>query len=125
MKGLIVKSHIAKEHDILNISIPDGFVDVMINISRDNGIYWNVGGFKMAENTHYSWKGGEIQIGDEVSIKLSNINNPSPPLCQESHTSIKRRMTEDVNIYDEEIWKRKIELYHRIETILKNEKIID
>ncbi len=121
MKGLIVKSNLAGEKETLKVAIPDGLVDVGLNITRYEGAYWSVGGLKMPEGIHFGWKGGTLKPGDEIEVEFADIEDTLPCEYQESHASLKERMTEMLNHDDDtEAWQRKLERYHRLKAILES-----
>lgn len=45
MKGLIIK----RGNEVCKAGIPDNGVSLMVNITRYEGAYWNVGGLKCLE----------------------------------------------------------------------------
>ncbi len=120
MKGLIVKSNLAGEKETLKVAIPEGLVDVGLNITRYDGAYWSVGGLKMPEGIHFGWKGGALKPGDEIEVEFADIENTAPCEHQESHASLKERMMEVAkNNDDAEAWQRKLDRYHRLKAILE------
>lgn len=125
MKGLIIKTNIAGDIDRLEVAISEGFVEATFNITRNEG-YWNVGGLKMPEGIHYSWKGGTLQPGDEVLIEFTDVEKSDPHTYEESHTSLKERMIalKGSNNTDNKVWQQKIELYNRLKSLLEKENLI-
>ncbi len=121
MKGLIIKSNLAGEKETLKVAIPDGLVDIGLNITRYEGAYWSVGGLKIPEGIHFGWKGGALKPGDEIEVEFADVEDTLPCEYQESHASLKERMTEMLNHDDDaEAWQRKLERYHRLKAILES-----
>lgn len=54
MKGMIVKSKIAEECEMLEVAIPNGVVDAHVEMNRYSGPNWGVGGLKIPEEVHVS-----------------------------------------------------------------------
>ncbi|MBR2359449.1 MAG: hypothetical protein IKA75_03410 [Bacteroidaceae bacterium] len=127
MKGMIVKSKVAEEYEMLEVAIPNGVVDVHVEMNRYNGPNWGVGGLKIPEEEHVSWRGGHLQFGDEIQIEFTDIEQPAPHVYQESHSDLKKRMVmiSNDNDKDEEIWQRKLERYYRLKVILESEGLIE
>ena len=127
MKGMIVKSKIAEEYEMLEVAIPNGVVDVHVETNRYSDPRWGVGGLKMPEEIHVSWKGGHLQVGDEIQVEFADIEQSAPHVYQESHSDLKERMIMISNDSDKdkEIWQRKLERYYRLKTILEAEGLIE
>lgn len=126
MKGMIVKSNLGGKQDYLEVGLPDGLVDAMVNITRYEGAYWTVGGLKMPEEIHLTWAGGNLTLGDEIEIEIVDVDKSASCVHEESHASLKKRMiavAEDEN--DPILWKRKLEHYYRLKAILEDENLIE
>lgn len=128
MKGMIVKSLIGGEHETLQVALPDGVSDVHVEMNR----YYNeprlgVGGLKLPDGIHVSWKGSKLQPGDEIHVEFADIEQPAPLVYQESHESLKERMTATLadNNENKELWQRKLERYHRLKALLEEEGLIE
>ena len=124
MKGLIVNTRIAGECERLEVALPEGSVDVSIELNR-YAQTMGVGGYDVANDTHLAfWKGAHLLPGDEIQIEYADIENPLPPIHQETHSSLVERMVAVANHDDEEVWKHKQERYHRLKAILEDEGLI-
>ena len=124
MKGLIVNTRIAGECERLEVALPEGSVDVSIELNR-YAQTMGVGGYDVANDTHLAfWKGAHLQPGDEIQIEYADIENPLPPIHQETHSSLVERMVAVANHDYEEVWKHKLERYHRLKAILEDEGLI-
>ena len=124
MKGLIVKTQIAGECEALEVALPEGSVDVSLELNRYAQMM-GVGGYDMVNNTHFAfWKGAHLQPGDEIQIEYADIENALPPIHQETHPSLVERMVTVANDEDEETWKHKLETYHRLKAVLEEEGLI-
>ena len=69
MKGLIIK----RGNEVCKAGIPDNGVSLMVNITRYEGAYWNVGGLKMPGDVHVTWNGGTLEVGDEIRWNLRSL----------------------------------------------------
>ena len=127
MKGMIVKSLIGGEHETLQVALPDGVVNVGIKMNPYTKLHLGVGGLKLPDGIHVSWKEGRLQPGDEIHVEFADIEQPVPLVYQESHESLKERMTATLANNDEnkELWQRKLERYYRLKTILEEEGLIE
>lgn len=124
MKGLIVKTQIAGECETLEVALPEGSVDVSLELNRYAQMM-GVGGYDMVNNTHLAfWKGAHLQPGDEIQIEYADIENALPPIHQETHPLLVERMVTVANDEDEETWKHKLETYHRLKAVLEEEGLI-
>ena len=124
MKGLIVKTQIAGECETLEVALPEGSVDVSLELNRYAQMM-GVGGYDMVNNTHLAfWKGAHLQPGDEIQIEYADIENALPPIHQETHPSLVERMVTVANDEDEETWKHKLETYYRLKAVLEEEGLI-
>lgn len=125
MKGLIVNTRIAGECERLEVALPEGSVDVSFELNRYAQMM-GVGGYDMVNDTHIAfWKGAHLQPGDEIQIEFADIENPLPPIHQETHSSLVERMVAVAdNDDEEEVWKHKLERYHRLKAILEEEGLI-
>lgn len=127
MKGMIVKSLIGGEHETLQVALPDGVVNVGIEMNRYTKLHLGVGGLKLPDGIPVSWKGSRLQPGDEIHVEFADIEQPAPLVYQGSHSSLKERMTATSanNNEDEELWQRKLDRYHRLKAILEKEGLIE
>lgn len=125
---MIIKSNIARKNNIQEIALPDGVIDVIINITRQDGVYWSAGGLKIPEGIHLSWDGGRLMEGDEIEINLADINKVTPHVYEESHSLLKKRMIavtqNDIENENDLFWQHKLERYYRLKKILEDENII-
>lgn len=128
MKGMIIKSKIEGKCELLKVAIPNGVVNAHVEMNWCNDSpNWGVGGLKIPEEVHISWKGGRLQPGDEIYVEFADIEQPDSFIYQESHSSLKERMVmvSNNNDKDEEIWQRKLERYYRLKAILEDEGLIE
>ncbi len=128
MKGMIVKSLIGGEHETLQVALPDGVVHVGVEMNR----YYNepslgIGGIKLPDGIHVSWKGGILHPGDEIHVEFADIEQPAPLVHQESHSSLVERKTNASanNNENEVLWQHKLNRYHRLKAILEEEGLIE
>lgn len=117
MKGLIVKTMLSGENEKLEVAIPDGSVSVSIEMTRYAATV-GVGGLTK-DDVHVSWKGGDLQPGDEIHVEFADIEESPLPIWEETHSSLVERMVAVEKEDDEEIWKRKLEQYYRLKAILE------
>ena len=66
MKGLIVKWR----DKICKAGIPDSGVGLIVNVTRYDGAYWNLGGVRWSDEMHMIWNGGTLEVGDELVIEF-------------------------------------------------------
>lgn len=125
MKGFIIKTKLAGESDVLEVAVPDGSVNISIEMTR----YWatvGIGGLKFPEDMHISFIGGDLQLGDEIYVEFADVEKSPLPIWQETHCSLVERMvTVSQKDDDEEILKRKLEQYYRLKAILEAEELIE
>lgn len=120
MKGLIIK----RGNEVCKAGIPDNGVSLMVNITRYEGAYWNVGGLKMPGDVHVTWNGGTLEVGDEIEVEFAEFDEATPPVAEESHKSLLEAAS--VHVDDgSEIWNRKLDTYYRLKKILEDENIIE
>ena len=122
MKGFIIKAVLSGENEKLEVAIPDGSVGVSIEVTRYAATV-GIGGLTK-DDVHVSWKGGDLQLGDEIHVEFADIEESPLPIYQETHSSLVKRMVELKKEEDEEIWKRKLEQYYRLKAILEAENLI-
>ena len=84
MKGLIIK----RGNEVCKAGIPDNGVSLMVNITRYEGAYWNVGGLKMPGDVHVTWNGGTLEVGDEIEVEFAEFDEATLPDTEESHKSL-------------------------------------
>lgn len=120
MKGLIIK----RGDEICKAGIPNCGVGLMVNIIRNDGAFWSVGGVKMPGGIHVTWNGGMLNVGDEIEVEFAEFDEATPPVAEESHKSLLE--TASAHVDDSpEIWNRKLDTYYRLKKILEDEKNID
>lgn len=122
MKGLIVKTMLSGENDKLKIAIPDGSVSVSIEMTRYAATV-GIGGLTK-NDVHVSWKGGDLQLGDEIHVEFADIEESPLTVWEETHSSLVERMVTMEKMDDEEVWKHKLEQYYRLKAILEAENLI-
>ena len=123
MKGFIITSKIAGESDMLEVALPYGIVTVSFEINRDAHMM-GIGGYDILKDTHISWFGTNIQLGDEINIEFAEIEESPLPVWQETHSSLVERMVAVSKKDDEEVWQHKLDLYYRLKAILESENLI-
>ena len=80
----------------------------------------------MNEDMHISFKGGDLQLGDEIYVEFADVEKSPLPIWQETHCSLVERMvTVSQKDDDEEILKRKLEQYYCLKAILEAEGLIE
>ena len=123
MKGFIIKSKIAGESDMLEVALPEGSVSVSFELNR-HAHMMGIGGYDFSKDTHISWKGADLQPGDEINIEFAEIEKSPLPVWQETHSSLVERMVAVSKKDDEEVWQHKLDLYNRLKAILEDENLI-
>ena len=91
MKGIIVKSRIAEKDDKTKVAIPNGIATAALTISRNDEVVWGIGAMTMPEGKSLSWNGGRMNVGDSISLKFTDVDEPGKPLSQEFEESYHRR----------------------------------
>ena len=120
MKGLIIK----RGNEVCKAGIPDNGVSLMVNITRYEGAYWNVGGLKMPGDVHVTWNGGMLEVGDEIEVEFAEFDEATPPVAEESHKSLLEAALSYVDDNPEQ-WNYKLDTYYRLKKILEDENIIE
>lgn len=120
MKGIIVKWR----NSVWKAGIPNYGVSLMIMQHGYDGGHWNIGGLKMPEEMHIIWNGGELKIGDEIEVELTELDEVTPPIAEESHDSILKKVCLSSGDGDD-IWNRKLDTYYRLKKKLEEEQIIE
>ena len=103
MKGLIIK----RGNEVCKAGIPDNGVSLMVNITRYEGAYWNVGGLKMPGDVHVTWNGG--------------THEATLPDTEESHKSLLDTIALTHVDDSPDMWNRKLDTYNRLKKMLKDE----
>ena len=78
MKGLIIK----RGNEVCKAGIPDNGVSFMVNITRYEGAYWNVGGLRVPGDVHVTWNGGTLEVGDEIEVEFAEFDEATLCLTQ-------------------------------------------
>lgn len=120
MKGLIIK----RGENVCKAGIPNNGVGLMVNVTRNDGAFWSVGGLKMPGEIHVTFNGGMLKVGDEIEVEFAEFDEATPPVIEESHQSLlEAASTEDDDI--PEMWDRILDTYYRLKRILEDENIIE
>ena len=123
MKGFKIRST-TREGEVYKAAIPDGMVDVTVNVTRYDGAYWSAGGLKEGK-VHIVWEcGGGLKAGDEIVVEFTELDEATPYVELETHASCVKRMEAVEEDDDPEVWRRKLERYRRLKKILEEEQKI-
>ena len=122
MKGIIVKSRVAGKDDITKVAIPNGVATAALTISRNDEVVWGIGAMTMSEGKSLSWNGGRMNVGDSISLKFTDVDEPSQPLSQEFIADCMKKATTEGD--DTKEWDFKLERYHRLKAFLEAEHVI-
>ena len=117
MKGLIIK----RGNEVCKAGIPDNGVSLMVNITRYEGAYWNVGGLKMPGDVHVTWNGGTLEVGDEIEVEFAEFDEATLPHTEESHKSLLDTIALTHVDDSPDMWNRKLDTYNRLKKMLKEE----
>lgn len=124
MKGFIVKTKFGEERDMLKVALPNGFVNISVEMDRW-GKRCGIGGLT-EDNVHISWKGRDLQAGDEIEVEFAEVEGSPLPVCRETHSSLVERMTAVADKEDDEDTLRyKLERYRRLKAILEAEGLME
>ena len=122
MKGIIVKSRVAGKDDITKVAIPNGVATAALSISRNEEVVWGIGAMTMPEGKSLSWNGGRMNVGDSISLKFTDVDEPGQPLSQEFIADCMKKATTEGD--DTKEWDFKLERYHRLKAFLEAEDVI-
>ena len=118
MEGLIIK----RGNEICKAGIPGGRVGLMVTIAHHDGACFSVGGLKVPEEIHVTWKGGALEVGDEIEVEFAEFDEATPPDAEESHKSLLDAIA--VAHVDDSLdsWNRKLDTYSRLKKMLEDEE---
>ena len=93
----------------------------MVNITRYEGAYWNVGGLKMPGDVHVTWNVGTLEVGDEIEVEFAEFDEATLPDTEESHKSLLDTIALTHVDDSPDMWNRKLDTYNRLKKMLKDE----
>lgn len=118
MKGLVIKST-TWDGETYKVAATEG-IHLSVEMSYRYGAIWCPSGDNGKES--YSWRGGYLDVGDEVEIRVAEITPEeiTPP------TEIHKQGTVPPlsKIDDPELWADKLYTYLRYKKILEDEGLI-
>ena len=86
MRGFIVKSSTWGD-EVCRVGMEGEYsIGINFNVSRLGETYWGLGGFKMPEEHHWTWKGGSLRVGDVVEVEFADFKEATPPVAVELDT---------------------------------------
>lgn len=122
MKGIIVKSRIAGKEDMTMVAIPNGVATAALTISRNEEVVWGIGAMTMPEGKSLSWNGGKMGVGDSISLKFTDVNEPSQPLSQEFMADCMKKAATEGD--DSREWDFKLKRYQRLKVFFEDKHVI-
>ena len=86
MRGFIVKSSTWGD-EVCRVGMEGEYsIGINFNVSRLGETYWGLGGFKMPEEHHWTWKGDSLRVGDVVEVEFADFKEATPPVAVELDT---------------------------------------